>query len=272
VTFITARTVSQRFTAGEGEVVALSDVSLELEQGRFVSLVGPSGCGKSTLLRIVAGLIRPTAGTVEIEGERVIAPRRDVGIVFQSGVLLPWRSVIDNVLLPVDVAKRPRTEYRQHAEELLDLVGLAGFGDKYPWQLSGGMQQRVAICRALVLRPSILLMDEPFGALDAITREEMGVEVLRIWEEVGATVLFITHSIPEALFLSDEVAVMSARPGRIMERLHVPLERPRSLDVLSDPTFNEMAGHVRQLIESQHARRRSAIGDRPTTGPVGGSL
>ena len=271
MTYISVQSVTKRFAAGDGEVIALSNISLDIERGHFLSLVGPSGCGKSTLLRIVAGLIGPSDGQALIEGDRVVAPRRDVGIVFQSGVLLPWRSVLDNVLLPVDVARSARKEYVEHAHELLHLVGLDGFADRYPWQLSGGMQQRVAICRALILRPNILLMDEPFGALDAITREEMGVEVLKIWEEVGATVLFITHSIPEALFLSDEVAVMSARPGRIIERLDVPLSRPRSLEVLSDSAFNQLAGHVRELIESQHERRKSAEG-RVIAGPAGGSL
>ena len=253
--YIELRGLTKRFATGEGEVLALTEVSLDIEQGEFISLVGPSGCGKSTLLRILAGLIPATGGTASVAGRRVTRPRPDVGIVFQSAVLLPWRTVLDNVLLPVDVSRHRSAADRNRANELLELVGLEGFAARYPWQLSGGMQQRVAICRALMMEPALLLMDEPFGALDAITREEMGVELLRIWSGVGATVLFITHSIPEALFLSDRVAVMSSRPGRVVDVVHVPIPRPRSIDVLSTSTLNELASRVRGRIEAGHRMR-----------------
>ena len=253
--FIELDGVAKTFDVDDGEVQALHSVSFSVEQGEFVSLVGPSGCGKSTLLRILAGLISPTDGHVRVAGEPVRGPRADVGIVFQSAVLLPWRTVIDNIMLPVDVAGEPRAAYRARVEQLLQLAGLSGFGDRLPWQLSGGMQQRVAICRALVRAPKILLMDEPFGSLDAITREEMGIELLRIWSEVGATVLFITHGIPEAVFLSDRVAVMTRRPGRIEEVLEIGLPRPRGLETYQHPRFTEAAGRIRAAIEDAHARR-----------------
>jgi len=184
----------------------------------------------------------------------VAVPRDDVGIVFQRPFLLPWRRVMDNILLPVDVASVGRGRYQARAEQLVELVGLQGFADRFPSQLSGGMQQRVAICRALILAPTILLMDEPFGALDAITREQMGVELLRIWAEVGATVLFITHSIPEAVFLSDRVAVMSSRPGHILEIVGVDLARPRSLATLESAAFGRLSGHIRGLVEAGFER------------------
>jgi NitT/TauT family transport system ATP-binding protein len=187
-----------------------------------------------------------------VSGEPVVAPRSDVGIVFQNPVLLPWRSIIDNILLPVDVAQKPRQTYRRRALDLLKLVGLEGFGDRFPWQLSGGMQQRAAICRALIMEPRLLLMDEPFGALDAITREEMGVELLRIWSEIRPTVIFITHSIPEAVFLSDRVFVMSQRPGRIQHQVAVDLPRPRDLDLLREQHFVDLAAQIRSHIEAAH--------------------
>ena len=256
--YIELDAVEKTFEVADGDVQALESVSLGIEQQEFVSLVGPSGCGKSTLLRIIAGLIAPTAGEVRVAGERIRAPRPDVGVVFQSPVLLPWRSVIENVMLPVDVAGKKRATYRERAEQLLELVGLEGFGRMLPWQLSGGMQQRASICRALILEPRILLMDEPFGALDAMTRDEMGVELLRIWSSVGATVLFITHSIPEAVFLSDRVAVMSSRPGRIQEELQIGIPRPRGLDTYRDAQFMETTERIRTLIESVYMARRDA--------------
>ncbi len=248
--YIELREIEKTFPVEDGEVRALDGVSLHLARGEFVSLVGPSGCGKSTLLRILGGLSRPTAGRALVDGAEVLVPRMDVAVVFQHPVLLPWRRVIDNVLLPVDVAGEPRSAHRERAVELLRLVGLEGFANRYPGQLSGGMQQRVSICRALMRHPAILLMDEPFGALDAITREEMGVELLRIWSEVGATVLFITHSISEAVFLSDRVAVMSRRPGRVLEVLNVELPRPRKLALLDTPEFGRLSARVRVLIGS----------------------
>jgi NitT/TauT family transport system ATP-binding protein len=194
-----------------------------------VTLVGRSGCGKSTLLRIVAGLLEPTSGSVTIDGAPVTAPRRDVSVMFQRPALLPWRNVIDNVLLPVEIHRLDRRAYRRRAHDLLELVGLDAFATRRPWELSGGMQQRVALCRALVAEPRILLMDEPFAALDALTREELGLELQRIWSEHRATILFVTHSIEEAVLLADRVVVMSARPGRIRRIVPVDLPRPRSL-------------------------------------------
>ena len=255
MSFIELDRVAKTFEVADGEIQALLSVSLGIEQGEFVSLVGPSGCGKSTLLRILAGLMSPTEGEVRVAGEAVCAPRSDIGIVFQNAVLLPWRTVIENIMLPVDVAGERRDDYRTRVDQLLRLAGLSGFGDRLPGQLSGGMQQRVAICRALVRAPKILLMDEPFGSLDAITREGMGIELLRIWSEVGSTVLFITHGIPEAVFLSDRVAVMTRRPGRIEEVLEIGLPRPRGVEIFQHARFIEAAGRIRAAIEGTPARR-----------------
>jgi NitT/TauT family transport system ATP-binding protein len=247
--FIHLENVAKTFRVDDGVVDAVAPTSFSLGQGEFVSLVGPSGCGKSTLLRILAGLVPATSGSVRVDGERVVAPRPDVGIVFQQPVLLPWLSVIDNVMLPVKVARRRQGPYRDRAQQLLRLVGLEGFGERLPSQLSGGMQQRAAICRALILEPSVLLMDEPFGALDALTREEMGFELLRIWSQVGATVLFITHSISEAVLLSDQVLVMSRRPGRIVRTLDVELNRPRDVGSFVDPQFTQLTSELRNTFE-----------------------
>jgi NitT/TauT family transport system ATP-binding protein len=235
-------------TRGGDEVVALSDVSLEVARNEFVCLVGPSGCGKSTLLRLVAGLVAPTAGSVAIDGTAVTEPRADTGIVFQAPTLLPWASILDNVLFPLDMMDRLDATSRAHACELLELVGLAGFEGKYPRELSGGMQQRAGICRALVHDPDILLMDEPFGALDALTREELTVELMRICRERPKTTLFVTHSIPEAVLLADRVVVMSARPGRIAEIIDVPLPRPRDFDMEARGEFQSITRHIRELI------------------------
>src|SRR5205823_6400128 len=204
-------------TRGRAKVHALAGISLDIDAGEFVTIVGQSGCGKTTFLKILAGLIPSSAGAVALRGQPVDGPSRDIGIVFQDPVLLPWRTVLHNVLLPAEVLRLDRHASRERALALLRLVALDGFEDKYPHELSGGMCQRVAIARALVHDPSLLLMDEPFGALDAMTREFMNVELLRIWRESGKTIVFITHSIPEAVFLADRVVVMSARPGRIQE-------------------------------------------------------
>lgn len=212
---------------------ALSDISFAVRRGEFVSIVGPSGCGKTTLLKVLAGLIPRTEGNVNIAGKDVTRPLREVGMVFQAATLLPWRTIIENVMVPAEIQKLDRKEHLARAHDLLDLVGLTGFEDKYPFELSGGMQQRAGICRALVHDPAVLLMDEPFGALDAMTREYMNVELLRIWKESQATILFVTHSIPEAVFLSDRVIVMSPRPGRIAEVMNIPIDRPRGLGVMS---------------------------------------
>ena len=215
---ITLEAVTKTFQSRDGEAVtALEGVDLTVAKNEFVCLVGPSGCGKSTMLRLVGGLIAPTSGRVTIEGSLVTEPRSDTGIVFQAPTLLPWASVLDNVLFPLKMMRRLAPDSADRARDLLALVGLSGFEKKYPRELSGGMQQRAGICRALVHDPEILLMDEPFGALDALTREELTLELLRIWTDRPKTILFVTHSIPEAVLLADRVVVMSPRPGRIDE-------------------------------------------------------
>lgn len=246
---ISLKGVTRIFNSRDGEqIVALQDVSLDVRKGEFVTLVGPSGCGKSTLLRIVAGLILPTGGSAAIDGRPILEPRSETGIVFQAPTLLPWASVLDNVLFPLRMMHRIESTSTDKAEALLKLVGLAGFERKSPRELSGGMQQRVAICRALVHDPDILLMDEPFGALDALTREEMTLELLRIWSERPKTVLFVTHSIPEAVVLADRVVVMSPRPGRVAEVIEIGLSRPRSFETEAAPEFHEAAHRIRRLI------------------------
>jgi NitT/TauT family transport system ATP-binding protein len=242
---IAVRSLSKHYTTRDGRLPALERISFGVSEGDFIAVVGPSGCGKSTLLKILAGLLPPTAGEASLRGTPITGPRRDIGVVFQSPVLFPWRTVLDNVLLPVDVQNLGRARYTAAALELLALVGLDGFDRRYPWELSGGMQQRVALTRALIHDPAMLLMDEPFGALDAMTREHMNLELQRIWLERKKTVLFITHSIPEAVFLADRVLVMSPRPGRILEDLRVEFPRPRSLDVMSTPGFGEAVQHLR---------------------------
>lgn len=246
---ISLNRVTRVFNSRDGDqVTALQDVSLEIGRNEFITLVGPSGCGKSTLLRIVAGLILPTAGRASIGGAEISEPRSETGIVFQAPTLLPWASVLDNVLFPLRMMHRIDSNSTDKAMALLKLVGLAGFEGKSPRELSGGMQQRVAICRALVHDPDILLMDEPFGALDALTREEMTMELLRIWSERPKTVLFVTHSITEAVVLADRVVVMSPRPGRIQEIIEIGLPRPRSFESEATPEFHEASQHIRQLI------------------------
>jgi NitT/TauT family transport system ATP-binding protein len=238
-------------TKGRALVRALAGISLDIGSGEFVTIVGQSGCGKTTLLKILAGLLPRSAGTVTLRGTPVDGPRPDIGIVFQDPVLLPWRTVLDNVMLPVQVLGLDRTAYRDRARRLLGLVGLEGFEDKYPHELSGGMRQRVSIARALVHDPSLLLMDEPFGALDAMTREFMNLELLRIWKESGKTVVFITHSIPEAVFLADRVIVMSARPGRVVETVGVDLPRPRDLDMMASDEFGVYTRKIRHLFDAK---------------------
>jgi NitT/TauT family transport system ATP-binding protein len=248
--------VSRSFRSRDGdEILALEDVSLAIGRNEFVTLVGPSGCGKSTLLRIVAGLILPTGGVAAIDGEAIRAPRDETGMVFQSPTLLPWASVLDNVLFPLRMMGRMARDSAERARELIRLVGLEGFEQKSPRELSGGMQQRVAICRALIHEPQVLLMDEPFGALDALTREEMTLELLRIWETRPKTIVFVTHSIPEAVLLADRVVVMSARPGRIAEIIDVPLERPRSFDSEGQPEFQRRTHRIRELIFGSRLKR-----------------
>ena len=242
--------VSMVFARGEARVHALDRVSLEVRDGEFIALVGPSGCGKSTLLKLVTGLRAPTVGRIAVYGRQVARPRGDVGIVFQNPVLLPWRTIADNVTLPVTVLRLDAERGRARAQELLDLVGLRGFERAYPSELSGGMQQRAAIARALVYDAPLLLMDEPFGALDALTREQMSLELQRIWSASRKTVLFITHSISEAVFLADRIVVMSPRPGRILTVLDNPAPRMRSLDDILSPEFGRLVREIRGLLGS----------------------
>jgi NitT/TauT family transport system ATP-binding protein len=242
--------VSKAYATGEGPLLALDKLSLQIRDGEFVSIVGPSGCGKSTLMLIAAGLVRPSSGVVRVGTAEVRAPHGNVGIVFQDATLYEWRRVLENVLLPVDIKRLPRSEYRSRALDLLKLVGLAGFERKYPYQLSGGMRQRVALCRALIHDPALLLMDEPFGALDALSRDQMNLELQAIWQRHRKTVLFITHSITEAVFLSDRVVVMSPRPGRIGAVLAIDLPRPRSFDFAETPEFGRYAREIRGIFES----------------------
>jgi len=230
---------------------AVEDLSFEVRENEFVTIVGPSGCGKSTTLRIVSGLVPPTQGKVSIRGKEVKGPIGDVGMVFQSPVLLPWRNAISNVLFTAEMRGENPSAYRRRALHLIQLASLEGFEKRYPHELSGGMQQRVAICRALLLNPSLLLMDEPFGALDIMTREKMGFELQKIWSANKTTVLFVTHSITEAVLLSDTIIVMTARPGKAKAVIGVDLPRPRDVKTLRDPRFVELAGAVRDNIEAQ---------------------
>jgi len=231
-----------------GDIVALEDVALTVARGEFVAVVGRSGCGKTTLLKVVAGLLPATEGRVTVEGESVRGPLRNIGLVFQSPVLLKWRSVLQNVLLPAEILGLDRGRARAQALELIQLVGLEGFEAKYPRELSGGMQQRASLCRALLHNPPLLLMDEPFGALDALTREEMNLELLRIWQEQAKTTVLITHSISEAIFLGDRVVVMTPRPGRIQDVVPVPLPRPRTPAMKLTPEFNALVRRISELI------------------------
>jgi len=229
--------VSKVYTSREGPVRALDDISLTLRRGEFVSLVGPSGCGKSTFLTLVSGLIPHSGGSIRVHGREVTEPVTELGFVFQSPTLLEWRSAIDNVMLQAEARNLSREEARKQARTLLRSIGLEGFERHHPSELSGGMAQRVAICRALLHDPDLLLMDEPFGALDALTRDQMGLDLQRLCLERGASVLFVTHSVPEAVFLSDRVAVMSPRPGRIEEVIDIDLPRPRTLAARETPSY-----------------------------------
>jgi len=242
--------VGKTFGAATAPVVALADINLEIGRGEFVSLIGPSGCGKSTLLRLIGDLTEATGGTVEVNGKPARQARldRDYGMVFQSPVLFEWRTVEDNVRLPLELFGHDRASQAQRAQEMLDLVGLTDFAKRHPYELSGGMQQRVAIARALAFSPSLLLMDEPFGALDEMTRERMNSEVLSIWQRTGITVVFVTHSIPEAVFLSSRVAVMSARPGRVTKVVDVDLPRPRGLETRESPRYFNLITEVREAL------------------------
>ncbi|MFB6963057.1 ABC transporter ATP-binding protein [Streptomyces sp. NPDC056309] len=246
--------VQVRFRTKKRDVTALREVSLDVAPGEFVAIVGPSGCGKSTLLKLVAGLLRPSSGAVRLHGEDVTAPRPDIGYVFQRAALLEWRTVRRNILLQAEMRKMSADRARARAAELIEMTGLTGFEDAYPHELSGGMQQRVALCRALLHEPPVLLMDEPFGALDALTREQMNVELNRIWRETGTTVLLVTHSISEAAYLADRVAVMSARPGTITEIIDVGLPPERDYtDTMSRPEFRRATARIRTLLGAASA-------------------
>lgn len=246
---IVCRGVSKIYETKDGAFIsALESINLTIGPGELVTVVGPSGCGKSTLLKIMAGLVPRTAGELLLAGRPIEGPRRDVGVVFQSATLLPWRTVLENVMLPIDVLDLGRDAFRERAQKLIDMVGLTGFEAKYPNELSGGMQQRVALSRALVHDPALLLMDEPFGALDALTRETMNLELQRIWMEADKTVLLITHSIPEAVFLGDRVAVMTSRPGKLAEIVSIDIPRPRQLSTMASPLFGEIVTHIRGLL------------------------
>ncbi len=239
--------VSKVFASQAGDITALEAIDFGIDDREFVSIVGPSGCGKSTLLRCIGGLIPPTAGEIRIGGDVVTEPDPRIGYVFQKAVLLPWRTVEDNVLLPFEINGKPTDADRVAAHEVLEMVGLADYRGHRPGELSGGMQQRVSVARALVTNPSILLMDEPFGALDAQTRDTMNVELLRIWEESNTTIVFVTHDIGEAVFLSDRVLVMSARPGRVHDVIRVDIERPRSFEkVEGDQAFWSLRQRIRE--------------------------
>jgi len=233
-----------------GEVMALDGIELTVEPGEFISLIGPSGCGKSTMLRLIGDLLAPTSGSVEVHGKSAHQARldRDYGMVFQSSTLLEWRTILDNIELPLELMGVGKSERRARAREMLQLVQLEQFSNHRPWQLSGGMQQRVSIARALSFQPSLLLMDEPFGALDEMTRERMQMELLRIWSETGTTIVFVTHSIPEAVFLSTRVVVMSPRPGRVSNEIGIALPQPRVFETREAQKFFELLTQVRESL------------------------
>ncbi|MFN2644585.1 MAG: ABC transporter ATP-binding protein [Burkholderiales bacterium] len=248
--YIRLEGVGKVYDTAAGPVEACADVSLDIRESEFVAFVGPSGCGKTTLMKMVAGLQPYTAGSITVGGRRVQRPLTEVGIVFQESILLDWRDVLANVMLQVDIRGLERAKYEPIARQLLEATGLKGFEHRKPYELSGGMRQRVSICRALVHDPPLLLMDEPFGALDALTREQISMDIQRLWMEKRKTALHITHSIPEAVLLADRVVVMSPRPGRIVEILDIDLPRPRRLDKLP-PRFNDYAGRIREIFKAK---------------------
>lgn len=251
--FISADQASKTYTTRSGLVHAVQGASFSAREGQFISLLGPSGCGKSTLLMMLAGLESASSGRLVLAGEPVVGPRRDTGVIFQDATLLPWKSVLDNVLFPVDILKLPRGQYIDRARELLERVGLGGFEEKRPHELSGGMRQRVAICRALVHDPKVLLMDEPFSALDAITRDQMNVVLSELLERYRKTVIFVTHSIREAVYLSDRVLVMGGRPSSMLLDLEIPFPRPRPFEIEETQEFGGYCRTLRLTIERGHA-------------------
>ncbi|HSE00170.1 MAG TPA: ABC transporter ATP-binding protein [Burkholderiales bacterium] len=249
---ISIRGLSKLFPTQDGTLVALRDVNLDIQEGGFLSFVGPSGCGKSTLLNIIGGLLQRTEGEVRLRGEVQDRPRRELGMMFQAPVLFPWRTIVENVLLPVEVLGLDRAEYQRKAMEILNLVGLKGFERAYPRQLSGGMQQRAALSRVLVYDPDVLLLDEPFGSLDEFTREALNLELMNIWSATRKTILFVTHNIGEAVFLSDRIVVMTPRPGRIVKVVDVNLPRPRTRDIMHTPAYADRVFEVRELLGVAH--------------------
>ena len=258
-THVACRGVDKVYTLPKGgTVTAIRQVDLEIGRGEFISIVGPSGCGKSTLLKCVAGIAEISAGHIEVDGIAVTDPPDHMAIVFQRDILLDWRSVLDNILLPIEFKGYRRADWAGKASDLLGLIGLQGFEQRRPWELSGGQRQRVAICRALIQDPRLLLMDEPFGALDALTRDDLNLELQRLWLATKKTVLFITHSISEAVLLSDRVVVMAANPGRIIETVPIDLPRPRTLDSRETPEFGHYARSIRKRFEALGVLRGKA--------------
>lgn len=259
---IAIENVSVTFGSKSGSVTALDRISFDIKSGSFVTVVGPSGCGKTTLLKILSGVLRQSSGTVLFDGENITKAgvQGKVGYVFQRALLLPWRTTLDNVMLTMEVARRDlsRADREAEARRWLTIAGLAGFEHRFPHELSGGMQQRVSICRALAFRPKVLLMDEPFAALDEITRETLQEELLQLWQQTETTVIFITHSIPEAVLLSEQIVVLSPRPGRVVDRIDVPFARPRTEAVRSSPEFTGLAARIRGHLRHRNATRACA--------------
>ncbi len=251
--YLSVQSVRKIYQTRNGDVHAVEHADFDIDEGDFVTLVGPSGCGKSTLMSMIGGLDTPSTGNILLNGKVIEAPHRDFGYVFQDATLLPWKTVMENVLFPIHTQKRDVKQYLPEAERLLKLTGLYDFRDKRPAELSGGMRQRVAICRGLINDPQLLMMDEPFSALDAITRDDMNLALARLWDEVRKTAIFITHSIREAVFLSDRVLVMTARPSQIICDIRVPYPRPRHASIQEEPLFNEICAFIREKIHASHA-------------------
>jgi NitT/TauT family transport system ATP-binding protein len=258
--FVDLRQVSLAYRTGREETLALADATLGIDRGEFIAVVGPSGCGKSTLMKLVTGLLPPSSGDVWVRGQKVVRPIKGVGMAFQNATLMPWRTTRGNVLLPLEIVephkrqfRRQRADYVARADRLLESVGLGGFGDKYPWQLSGGMQQRSNLCRALIHEPEILMLDEPFGALDAFTREELWGIMQQLWMERRFTAVLVTHDLREAVYLADTVYVMSRRPGRMVMARAIDIPRPRTLETTFEPHFVDIVHELRERIHQEHA-------------------
>jgi NitT/TauT family transport system ATP-binding protein len=246
---VAIRGLDKIYKSPKASFTALQEIGLDIGRGEFISVVGPSGCGKSTLLKCIAGISGVSSGRIEIDGVEVASPPDHMAIVFQRDILLDWRSVLDNILLPIEFKRQRKSDWTHKASGLLNLIGMPGYEQRRPWELSGGQRQRVAICRALIQEPRLLLMDEPFGALDALTRDDLNLELQRLWMASKKTVLFITHSIGEAVLLSDRIVVMAANPGRIIDTIPIDLPRPRTLDSRETPEFGRYAKHIRRRFE-----------------------